>query len=56
LFSAGPTQVNQTVLALQAQPVWKDLPQQTQVTKWGLRGRRARLKGLTWSLKDASYQ
>ena len=51
LFWAGPTQVNQTVLALQAEPAWRDLPQQTQVTLWGLRGRRASLQR-----SDKEYQ
>ena len=51
LFWAGPIQVNQTVLALQAEPAWRDLPQQTQVTLWGLRGRRASLQR-----SDKEYQ
>ena len=51
LFWAGSTQVNQTVLALQVKPAWVDLPQQTQVTFWGLRGRRASLQRF-----DKEYQ
>ena len=51
LLWAGSTQVNQTVLALQAELAWVDLPQQTQVTLWGLRGMRASLQR-----SDKEYQ